>query len=350
MTVTSSTIRNNAGGAGGGIYNRGSSIITNSTVSGNNSSAGGLAIIGGGGGIYNEGSLSVTNSTVSGNAVGAVGCGDTRAGPPDCYPGWGGGGINNLGTLILNYSTISHNTAGNGGCNPFTIGHCDTGSGGKGGGINNRGTVTVFNSTISGNAPGNAGCRQSRENAPITCGLSGEGGGIYNANTLTLDSSTIAKNIRGKSTTVDDPLDGPDPVQTLQYGTVGGIYNAGATVRIKNNIIANNENSDCGGSFTSEGYNLVRNVISCTVSSNVYWAAYLDPLDDNGGPTLTHALNDNSQAIDAGDCTDSTGAPVTLDQRGQPRPQGDGCDIGAYESPFTSTFTISTTNLPMIEQ
>ncbi len=57
----------------------------------------------------------------------------------------------------------------------------------------------------------------------------------------------------------------------------------------------------------------------------------LGPLADNGGPTETHALLDFSPAIDAGGditCADVGG----VDQRNVPRPQGAGCDIGAYEA------------------
>ena len=59
----------------------------------------------------------------------------------------------------------------------------------------------------------------------------------------------------------------------------------------------------------------------------------LGPLQDNGGPTETHALLPGSPAIDAGD--DSiVGEPLllTTDQRGQPRLQGAHVDIGAYET------------------
>ena len=53
----------------------------------------------------------------------------------------------------------------------------------------------------------------------------------------------------------------------------------------------------------------------------------LGPLQDNGGPTPTHALLLGSPAIDA-----SSACPAT-DQRGVTRPQGAGCDIGAFEAP-----------------
>jgi hypothetical protein len=53
----------------------------------------------------------------------------------------------------------------------------------------------------------------------------------------------------------------------------------------------------------------------------------LGPLQDNGGPTWTHALLPGSPALDVGDPAQ---CPAT-DQRGVPRPQGAGCDIGAFE-------------------
>ncbi len=66
----------------------------------------------------------------------------------------------------------------------------------------------------------------------------------------------------------------------------------------------------------------------------------LGPLADNGGPTLTHALQAGSIAIDyipVEVCTtgpsgaDGRTPPLTSDQRGMRRPQGPGCDVGAYE-------------------
>jgi hypothetical protein len=54
----------------------------------------------------------------------------------------------------------------------------------------------------------------------------------------------------------------------------------------------------------------------------------LGPLQDNGGPTFTQALLPGSPAIDAIPLVDCT---LTEDQRGVARPNGNGCDIGAYE-------------------
>ena len=57
----------------------------------------------------------------------------------------------------------------------------------------------------------------------------------------------------------------------------------------------------------------------------------LGPLEDNGGPTLTHALRKGSPALDAGDDAAITNYDLTTDQRGEPRLSGPHVDIGAVE-------------------
>lgn len=52
----------------------------------------------------------------------------------------------------------------------------------------------------------------------------------------------------------------------------------------------------------------------------------VDAIADNGGYTLTHAVNFGSLAIDG-----AVGACAETDQRGVERPQNSKCDIGAYE-------------------
>jgi hypothetical protein len=56
-------------------------------------------------------------------------------------------------------------------------------------------------------------------------------------------------------------------------------------------------------------------------------------LQSNGGPTWTHALLPNSDAIhnmlDSLGCVDEAGMKLTTEQRGYPRPVGVCCDVGA---------------------
>jgi hypothetical protein len=88
------------------------------------------------------------------------------------------------------------------------------------------------------------------------------------------------------------------------------------------------------------------NSITTTVENGNLIGTAETPLDPKVGPlalnapgsTATHALLEDSPAIDAGICTD--GNPVTDDQRGFARPQGTTCDMGAYE---LEILTISTT-------
>jgi hypothetical protein len=102
-------------------------------------------------------------------------------------------------------------------------------------------------------------------------------------------------------------------------------------------------------SFRSLGYNLIGAGTATWVFlegeptyDKVIFSAdpLLGQLQDNGGPTWTHALRSGSPAIDGGDPDLEPNAPVppNFDQRGLPRVcDGDGIgepcmDIGAYES------------------
>lgn len=92
----------------------------------------------------------------------------------------------------------------------------------------------------------------------------------------------------------------------------------------------------CDGLLTADGPTLF-DVVDCTVSGTVpgVGAADLGPLQDNGGPTPTHAPLPGSTAIDGGlapPCHDGTGGPLLRDQRGRMRPAGTTCDLGAVEA------------------
>jgi hypothetical protein len=274
LTMTNSTVSGNAGGNGGGIKNgvNGEMTISNSTVSGN--------AAGDGGGVYNDlGRLEIAGSTVWGNSA-------ERA---------GGGIFNNFGgELTITKSIVLENAAdGTDDCpNPNP---CP----GGGGGIFNLGELTAKNSTVSGNTSASGG------------------GGISNRGaTLTLVNATVSGNTAS------------------QGGAMSNSGNGPATVA--NSVV----DGDCAGDITSNGYNIESPGDTCGFDQpgdqvHVTEAELnLGPLQDNGGPTETHALLPGSIAIDVipeEDCVDADGAPLTTDQRGEPRPGGTMCDVGSFE-------------------
>ncbi|HXJ73899.1 MAG TPA: choice-of-anchor Q domain-containing protein, partial [Candidatus Dormibacteraeota bacterium] len=210
----------------------------------------------------------------------------------------------------MNRCTVSGNSAVGGG----------GGGWGEGGGIaDDYGTVYVESSTVSGN---------------ISSGAVGTvGGGIFNdSGTVDLFYSTITANaVPGGS-----PDDG------------GGICNLWGSVEFESSIVAANLASvdffdGEFGFIVSYGFNLVGstsgfNLVGSTSGFFVPGTAdqfdvtaaalKLGPLQDNGGPTFTHALLCGSLAINAGN---NANAPLT-DQRGFARIVSGTIDIGAYEA------------------
>ncbi len=138
---------------------------------------------------------------------------------------------------------------------------------------------------------------------------------------------------------------------TASSGDAGGILAESAVVDFKDSIVALNTasaDSNCfmfkdpmfnAPALTSLGYNLTDSPDTCSFTATgdkivPPSSVGLGPLANNGGPTETRALLAGSPAIDGGNpggCTDPSGAPLTTDQRGEPRPAGAHCDIGAFE-------------------
>ena len=297
------TITAGRNGEGSGIYNENLLYLVNFTLSGNYSSRDG-------GGLYNvkragsKGEIYLTNGTISGNTA-----------------TYSGGGIYiDVGSFSrLTNVTLSGNTAA------------------FGGGIfaNYAPDTRLFEVTISGNTADHGAAISSNssylelKNVTVydnnTRG--GYGGGIYSrGDSLTLYNVTIFGN--------NAPAD-----------RGGGIFSTYSALGLYNTIFANNAGGDCirdNYSFVANN-NLIEDTgaNACSVTDGVYGnivgrSPDLGPLTDYGAPgRQVFPLLPGSLAIDAGT---STGCPAT-DQRGVSRPQGAGCDIGAYEMGYNLTLS-----------
>jgi hypothetical protein len=275
VTISGLTIRNGHDDTiGGGIDNEGGATltITNSTLSGNTAGSVNNPSVAGGG-IFSSGTLTIVNSTVSGNAVGGI--------------SGRGGGIYNGGTLTIVNSTVSGNTA--------IIGA----------GIDNGGvatTVTITNSTFSGNA------------------ASAYGGACLNSGTLQIANSTLSDN----SAFLGGAILLSGPFAPLQIGNT--ILNRGDS--------GENIHSFGFATVTSLGYNLSSDDAGGHLTGpgdQINTDPVLGPLQDNGGPTFTHALLPGSPAINAGNPNFTP--PPFFDQRGPGfnRVVNGRIDIGSFE-------------------
>jgi len=232
-----------------------------------------------------------------------------------------GGAILNQGTLRIEKSTISFNTADQ-----------------AGGGIatDNGASTWIYSSTFSGNTAGNYGGAVSNSfgltfliNSTVSGNSAGQGGGVGSNGELTrIRNSTITGN-------------------TATNG--GGVRQLAGTLNIGNTILAEQAaGGNCSGTLQTNFANLVDdescpNLNSASDVTGLDKNADLGPLADNGGPTLTHALGKDSDAIDRGAGVACDFVLVGgIDQRGVARgfdfdgipnnPLFGDCDIGAYEA------------------
>jgi predicted outer membrane repeat protein len=210
-----------------------------------------------------------------------------------------GGGISNgsaegsgtLATVTLNNTTLSGNSA--------------TASGGAiwVAGFGSDPIVVLNNCTLSGN------------NAPGGFGIQGAGIGVEGDPTAGFDAHPVivmANTILNRGTSGENLV----------------VVNTGAVVSHGYNLSSDGAGGDNwaepGGFLSGTGDIRNRNPL-------------LGPLQNNGGPTMTHALLQNSPAINAGDPNFnpySFNPPLFYDQRGPgfPRVVNGRLDIGAFES------------------
>jgi hypothetical protein len=344
---------NNAGG-GGALFNyQGSVTLNDATITDSHGDrVTGLAI-------DNLGTMTIHNSTISGNS------GTLLQSNVSNRPG---------ATMVVEDSVISQNSSNIGNNGTLTLTRCTVAqnTGAFGGGLNNAGSASVIDSTIANNAASPTGGGIFNEFGQLTVRgstISGNtavyAGGIFNLeHTLTVTDSTISGNtaerqgggilnggaegFNGFAEITGSTITGN--VTTVNYNPEwggGGIYADLRTV-IRNTIIAGNQSTgqgpDVNGSIISLGYNLIgANDASSgwtgtdrTGTSTNPLDPALGPLQDNGGPTATHALLLGSPAIGAGD--PSLGG--TLDQRGSVRGFTTRVDIGAFATEAASQFSV----------
>jgi hypothetical protein len=264
---------------GGAIFAKGDIALVRSRVTASRAhSVSGAAR---GGGVYAADDVNIKYSTIDANVANCdfPGIFGTKL---SAY----GGGLFVLGGGTLRGDTISGNRAYIGGGGVFGV---------------SDGLIDIVNSTISGNT------------------AYGQIGGL-SLHAATVSNSTIAFNIEGE-----------------KYAS--GVYVADSgNIDMQSSIIAMNRALDSAlgidfragnHAIVTGSHNLIRRSVSALPADTLDDDPLLGTLADNGGATLTHALQAGSPAIDAGNNT----VPLSSDQRGSgfPRVKGMAADIGAYE-------------------
>lgn len=306
LELKNSTVKyNTAENDGGGIHCRDGLNIHNSYIFSNNAQNDGGGILA----TY----FTITDSNIAYNS--AVGAGGGLSGSD--------GSI--ADSIITNNMALTNGGGFSGAFISFSRSTADRNLADFGGGIFGV-DISIDKSTISNNTArlDGGGVSFSSEGWITTSTISGNfalrnGGGWIGSchNTCSITNSTITNN---------------------HAGILGsGIFSTQET-HLSNSIIALNGDQNCFGNTTSLGYNLDDDN-SCPLTSandlpNVS-APLIGPLQDNGGPTLTHALLRGSPAIETGS---NACHQTNSDQRGVLRPanglggtQEAMCDTGAFE-------------------
>ena len=239
--------------------------------------------------------------------------------------------------------------------------------------VDNNSILTLNNSTVTGPPPNEqsfgGGVRNSNASsrATITNCTIQPSGGIYNDVGLynyqgemsvihsTLSGNDVAIENRGDLTLSNNVISGNGG---YRFGSIWPVIHNDGTIASDHNVLGDSSKAlfCCSSSYTSsylsinftpDPSDIVATIdgnrptalsdIIQTDSSNLINGRARPYLADNGGPTETIALVPGSPAIDA---ADGTNCPPT-DQRGITRPQGAGCDIGAFELEVPSVSQLS---------
>jgi peptidyl-prolyl cis-trans isomerase SurA len=206
-----------------------------------------------------------------------------------------------------------------------------------------RGKATLLDSAVRDGA--GTGIRADRGRLMVrrTMVAGNAGPGIVSDGAeVTCVNSTVAEN-GGAGIRVDDGTLRAANC-TITHNRGAGVQADGGEATLGHTVLAGNQRA-CNGRVTSDGHNLVDDT-SCGFAGlgDVQTDdARVQGLAANGGATETVALSGGSPAVDGGDsagCPDPAGGVLTVDQRGQRRPAGGRCDIGAFEQPLAVSGTV----------
>ncbi len=258
-----------------------------------------------------------------------------------------GGDIRNKGLLLLSEDWITKGTASAGG-----------------GVANDGGTLVVERSLVSGNTSSNG---YAEAGGILNYGYAGcEGECAGKKAVLAVEDSTVAENSADVGAGIVSTTEDLEPDEngasiidsTIAYNSEeciecspvagAGLTADDGTIAVDGSIVAFNTNTTDGGAPTEAncsatspativsplGYDLESGT-DCGFTStgdlqNTSPDFSSSTPQNNGGSTNTFALEPTSPAVDAIPKTDTT-LCEGLDQRGITRPQGAGCDIGAFE-------------------
>lgn len=338
MTLNATDITDNGADQGGGINLENFSSITigSSSIADNN------ARYGGGVNIIGNGSLVSNNSSISNNAAG-IGGGikldfnsnlvATRSSISNNGSNLGGGIFSAGGIATLEEMTLSNNTAIYAGGAvaldetsrfTFTSGTFsrNKSANGRGGAfwIRESSRATINQSTLFANSATYGGAIITYNggsalltNTTVSANSAALGGGFlpFNTGRVVLTNATVANNRASDSG--------------------GGLFAAsGGSVTLRNSIVADSPTGDDCNFYNATISSDTASIIESggCVSAARKSDPKLEPLADNGGPTLTHALSAGSLALNAGILANCP----SIDQRGELRGIDDGfCDVGAFE-------------------
>lgn len=382
VQINNSTISDNSAYAGGGLYTLGApAMITDSVIDGNSAVK------------YGGGILAVLPSSYGQEAAerGAPTAVALEGTTISANTAEAGGGAFILGNVAMNASEVSGNEAmGFAGMAAFvppgsyapahTItdsSFLDNYAAYVSGGLLLGGSSTITGTTISGNQAvneiGGAAILSKYEtqdvtieNSTISGNSAGEAGGlmIYG---YYYEGTSTAINLTGLTVTGNSGTD------SYGGGLMAGADNGPVAFNIANSIIAGNSAAQGSASLTAavtqvrsdhfgqlwDFLGAERGIVSPSPDETIFNVTYtllgeapdsgtfnpdaatsgligsdplLGALADNGGPTMTHLPDTTGPAVDAiPSGTNGCGGSFDVDQRGEARPEGDGCDMGSTE-------------------